>query len=105
MAKAVGVVDILVPGKPTEHRLAELCRQGVAVVPTGPAIGQHLRGHLGEAESIIQFTEGEQPGVRRDPGTMEFQLQAAVETDPQIGRFRFTRRNFHFDQLHPQPPR
>ncbi len=67
MAKAVGVIDILVPGKAAEHRLPELRRQGVAIVLAGPQVGQHLPGHLGQAKGIIQFPEGEQPGIRRDP--------------------------------------
>jgi hypothetical protein len=59
MPEAIGVVDILVPGKATEHRLAELRRQGVAVVPAGPTVGQNLPGYLGQAEGVIEFPEGE----------------------------------------------
>ena len=66
MAEAIGVVDILVPGKPPEHRLPELRRQGVAVILTGPAVGQYLPGHLGQAKGIIEFTESKQPGVGGD---------------------------------------
>ncbi len=74
--------------KAAKHRLPELRCQGVATVPAGPAVGQHLPGHLGQAEGIIEFTEGEQPGVGRDLGTVEFQLQAAVESDPKISMAR-----------------
>jgi hypothetical protein len=38
-------------------------------------------------------------GSGGDLGTMEFQLQAAVESDPRIGQFRFTHSDFHFDPL------
>lgn len=75
MAKAVGVIDILVPGKAAEHQLPELRRQGVATVLAGPKVGQHLPGHLRQAKGIVQFPEGEQPGIRRDPRTMELQLE------------------------------
>ncbi|EDP63203.1 hypothetical protein BAL199_30537 [alpha proteobacterium BAL199] len=99
MAEAVGVVDIFVPGKPTEHRLPELGDQGVAVVLAGPAVGQHLPGHLGQTEGIIEFPEGEQSGIGGDPGAVEFQLEAAVKSDPQIGRSRFTRRHLHIQPV------
>jgi hypothetical protein len=99
MAEAVGVVDILVPGKATEHRLPELCRQGVAVVLAGPAVGQHLPGHLGQAEGVIQFAKGEQPGVRGHLRSVELQFEAAVEGDPQIARFQFTRHQIHAQSL------
>lgn len=59
MAEAVGVVHVLVPGKPTEHRLTELGDQGVATVLAGPAVGENLPGHLGQAEGIIQFAESD----------------------------------------------
>ena len=62
MAVTVGDVDILVPG------------------PLGPT------------EGIIEFPEGEQPGIGGDPEAVEFQLEAAVKSEPQIGRSRFTRR-------------
>jgi hypothetical protein len=54
--------------------LAELRCQGVAVVPAGPQVGQRLPGHLGEVEGVIEFPEGEQPGVRRELGAVKLQL-------------------------------
>lgn len=99
MAEAVGVVDIFVPGKPTEYRLPELGRQGVAVVLAGPTVGQHLPGHLGQTEGIIEFPESEQSGIGGDPGAVEFQLEATVKSDPQIGRFRYNRRHIHIQTL------
>jgi hypothetical protein len=41
----------------------ELRCQGVAVVLAGPAVGQYLPGHLGQAKGIIKLPKGEQPGV------------------------------------------
>ncbi len=49
-------------------------------------------GNLGQAKSIIKLAIGEQSGVRCDPGTVELQLQATVEIDPQMGVSGFTRR-------------
>lgn len=95
MAEAVGVVDILVSGEAAEHRLPELRRQSVAVVLAGPAVGQHLSGHLGQAKGVVQLTEGEQTRIRCHPRSVKLQLETAVETDPQIGQFRFTRHRLH----------
>ena len=99
MAEAVGVIDILLSGETAEHRLPELRRQGLVIVLAGPQVGQHLSGYLGQAKGIVQFPEGEQPGIRRDPRTMELQLEAAVESDPQIARFQFTRHKLHAQPL------
>ena len=38
-------------------------------------------------ERLVEFAVGQQPGVGRDLAAQEFQLQPAVETDPQIARF------------------
>ncbi len=41
---------------------------------------------------MIQFAIGEQAGVRGDLTAVKFQLQAAVEIDPQMRLSGFTRR-------------
>lgn len=91
MAKPISVVDILVPGEPTEHRLPELRHQAVPTVLAGSAVGQHFARTLAQAERVIQFPKRQQSRVRSDHRAMEFQLQAPVEIDPQIARLRFTR--------------
>jgi hypothetical protein len=48
--------------------------------------------HPFQAKGIVKLAIGEQSGVRCDPGTVELQLQATVEIDPQMGVFGFTRR-------------
>jgi hypothetical protein len=104
MAEAVRVIDILIPGKPTEHRLTELRRQSVAVVLADPAVGQRLPSHLGQAKGVVQFAQGEQTGIRGDLRAVELQLEAAVENDPQVARFRFTRHRFHVRSLQTSIP-
>jgi len=71
----------------------------VSDVPPASALGNGRGGHGGEAEGIVQLAIREQAGVGRDPGAVEFELEAAVEGDPQ-GLFRFTRR-----VRHPTPAR
>ena len=58
---------------------------GTAVLEIGPA-------KFGQAKGIVKLSIGEQPSVRGDLGTMKFQLQAAVEINPQWGLSAFTRR-------------
>ena len=96
MAEAVGIIHVLVSGKTTKHRLTELSNQRMATIPASPVIGQNRTSKFCQAEGIIQFTEGKQSGIGGDLGAVEFQLQAAVKFDPNIARFRFTRRFVHF---------
>ena len=87
----LGIVDILVAGEPTEHRLAEQPAQLVAGVLATAAV-EELRGrHVGEPEGIIELAVGEQPAVRGDLGAVEFELDPAVEGGPQRQLFGFTR--------------
>jgi hypothetical protein len=98
--EAVGIVHVLVPGEATEHRLTKLGDQAVAPVPPGAGIGEHLGRHRREAECVVEFTEREQAGVGGDGRAVEFELQPAIEGDPQPRPRRFTRR-----LVHPPPPR
>ena len=47
---------------------------------------------LPQAKGIIKLSIGEKPSVRGDLGTVKFQLQTAVEINPQRGLSAFTRR-------------
>ena len=67
----------------------------MAAVPAGSDVGENLASKLRQAENVIEFPEGEQPGVGGDPGAVELQLQAAVESEPTTGFWRFTRWVFH----------
>ena len=50
---------------------------------------------IGQPERVVQFAIGQQSGVGGDAVAVEFQLQAAVEIDPQRAVIRFTRWVFH----------
>ncbi len=82
-SEPLGVVDILVAGEPTEHRLAEQSAQRMARVVATAAVEELCDRDLGEPEGIVEFTVGEQAAVRRDPDAVEFELDPAVERGPQ----------------------
>ena len=87
----VGIVHVLVSGKPTEHRLPQHADQIVPTVPACASISQTLPGDGHQAEHIIKLPERQQTSIGGDAGTVELQLEAAVEIEPRSVRFRFTR--------------
>ena len=87
----LGVVDILVAGEPPQHRLAEQPAQRVARVLATSAVEELGDRDLGEPEALVELTVGEQPAVGGDPGTVEFELDPAVESGPQRQLSGFTR--------------
>jgi len=89
--EAVGVVHVLVASKAAEHRLTELGDQAVAAVHPGARVGEHVGSYGSEAERVVEFAEREQAGIRGDRRAVEFELQPAVECDPQFASCRFTR--------------
>ena len=91
LGKPLGVIDILVPGEPTEHRLAEQPDQLVARVLTTAAAEQLRDRHVGELKGAIQLAVSEQTAVRGDLGAVKFELDLAVENGPQRQLFGFTR--------------
>ena len=95
MPQALGIVDIFVSGKPCEHRLPQQADQSVTAVLAGACIGEHVAHHRAETESIVQLAVGQQSRIRGDPGAMEFELQPAVEIEPQGALDLFTRRVRH----------
>ena len=92
MAQTVGIVHVVVPTKASENGLAELPDHLMPPVLAGTAVLENTSGNLGQAKSIIKLPVGEQSAVRCNPGTVELQLQATVEIDPQMGVSGFTRR-------------
>ncbi len=56
------------------------------------AVLENIPGNLGQAKGIVKFPVGQKSGIRSDLGTVKFQLEAAVEIDPQTGLSGFTRR-------------
>jgi hypothetical protein len=53
---------------------------------------EKIPSNLGQAKGIIKLPIGKKPGVRGDLGTVKFQLQTAVEINPQRGLSAFTLR-------------
>ena len=91
-AKTVGVVHVFITAKASKHRLTKQSRHAMPSIFAGTAVLQKTPGPLAQAKGIVKLPIGEQSGVRCDPGTVELQLQATVEIDPQMGVFGFTRR-------------
>jgi hypothetical protein len=95
MRQPLGIVHVLVSGEPPEDRLANLGSQRVTAILTSPSVGESLSGQVCQAKGIIEVPKGEQPSVRRNSRTVELQLQAGVESDPESGIVFFTRCAVH----------
>jgi hypothetical protein len=95
MRQPLGIVHVLIPGEPPEDRLANLGSQRVTAILTSPSVGESLSGKLCQAKGIIEVPKREQPSVGRHSRTMEFQLQAGIERDPESGIAFFTRCTVH----------
>ena len=67
-AQPVGVMDVLVAGKPREDRMALQPGEAVAAVPAGPRIADQPRRRVGQAEGVVQLPVQEQATVRADRG-------------------------------------
>lgn len=90
-SQPVGVVDVLVSGKTTEHLLAQHAYQIVASIPARATVNQVLLRDGNQAECVIEFAIGQQAGIGSDTRTVELQLEASVEIEPQSIGFGFTR--------------
>ena len=95
VGEPLGIVDVFVPGKPTIDRLAQQARQMVADVSATPPLAEHQARQRGQAEDVVQLAVREQTPIRGDLGTVELELDAAVEGDPERRLFAFTRRVRH----------
>src|SRR5215831_4099907 len=91
MTEALGIVHVLVSGKPTEHGLPQQTDQRMAAVLASARIGEHLTRQHGQPEHIVKFAIGEQPGIGGDHGAAKLEHQAAIKIEPDGIRFRFTR--------------
>jgi hypothetical protein len=69
----------------------------MATILAGPRVSEDLPGQICQAESIIKVPKGEQTGVGRELGTVELQLEAVIEDDPEGGCFWFTHRTVHWE--------
>ena len=91
MTQALGIVHVLVSGKPTEHGLPQHTDQRMAAVLASARVGEHLARHRGQTERVVKFAIGEQSGIGGDHGAAKLEHQAAVEIEPDGIRFQFTR--------------
>jgi hypothetical protein len=67
----------------------------VAAILARPSIHKDLSGQVCQAEGIIEIPKREQASVGRHARTVEFQLQAGIERDPESGIAFFTRCTVH----------
>ena len=82
-SQTVGVVHIVIAAKAPENGLAKLTRHAVPSVLAGTAILETTLGHLSQAEGIVKLPVGEQPGIRGDLGTVEFQASIDGQKRPE----------------------
>ena len=101
-AEPVGIVHVVIPAKASENGLAELPDKTVTTILPTTGVRECVPGNLGQSDRIIQFPIRQQPGVGRDLGTVELQLQPTVKTEPQNPCFPFTHRVSHINT--PNPP-
>ena len=64
-------------------RLAQLRDQGVTAILARPDVGEGLSGQVCQAEDVIEIPKGEQFSVGRHARTVEFELRAGIERDPE----------------------
>jgi hypothetical protein len=64
-------------------------------VPAASPLRKGRCGQRGQAKGVVQLTIGEQTAVTGNPGTVELELDATVERDPERRWFGFTRRVRH----------
>ncbi len=86
------IVHVVVAAKASENGLAELPNKTVTTVLLTTDIRERVPGNLAQSGRIIQFPVRQQPSVGSDLGTVELQLQTAVEIDPKAPLFRITHR-------------
>ncbi len=80
-SETLGVIHVIITANTSENRLAELTGHTVPSVLTGTAVLKNSLGNLAQAKCIVKVPIDEKPTIRGEPGTMEFQLQAAVKID------------------------
>ena len=91
MPKPRGVIDILVSGKPPEHRLPQHSDQSVAAVLARPRVGETLAGQIRKAERVVEFAVGKQASIGSDERTTKLKGQSTVEIEPERLAIQFTR--------------
>jgi hypothetical protein len=64
-------------------------------VLAGACVGQRICSRIGQAQRIVQFSEGQQSGIGGNRRTAKLEQQAAIKIEPQSASIRFTRRVRH----------
>ena len=95
MGQPFSVVDVLIPGKAAIDRLPQQAEQPVPSVLPAPTFRESRHARRGQVEGIVQLAIREQTAIRSNPGTVKFELEAAVERDPQRWCLGFTRHIRH----------
>jgi hypothetical protein len=93
--KTISVVHVVVAAEPAEDGLAEQSRHAMLAILAGTTVGEYIADRIDQSKGVVEFSIGKQTGVGCDPGTVEFELQSAVEIDPKTLPFRFTHRVRH----------
>ena len=65
MTQPLGVVDVLVSGQSTEHRLPQHTDESVPAVIASAGVGEPLAGEIRKAESIVKLAIGQEAQHRR----------------------------------------
>jgi hypothetical protein len=71
----------------------------VPAILSGTRICGLLAQHCTEAERVVEFTVGEQTGVRGNDRTAKREDQPAVKIEPENVLARFTRRIRHYSRF------
>jgi len=94
MAQPLGVVDVLVSGKPTEHRLPQHTDKGVPAVFAGAGVGEPLADQIRKAESIVKLVIGKKPSIGGDARTAKL-VNRRSKSSLSASNFGFTCRIRH----------
>ena len=63
------MADVLVSGKPTEHRLPLHTDKSVPAVLAGAGLGDPLAGKIRKAECVVEVAVSKQPSIGGDDRT------------------------------------
>jgi len=95
MPQALGVVNILIPSKPTKNGLPQHSNESMPAILAGARISEHLARYRAEAERIVEFAVGQQSSIGCNDRASKLERQSTVEIEPENALSRFTRRLRH----------
>ncbi len=88
--QSLGIVHVFVTSQSAINGLPQQGQKQVLLVRAQARISQQVCARLREPQRFIEFAVGQQSSIRGDLTAAEIQLQATVETNPQIIVFRVT---------------